>query len=152
MQPSQTPEIADDLRGLSSAVSLWLIVLVGAMAFYFMSPGHEILVQASESWRVAIRVLLAQAILVFSANRHLTDRARFFGARLLTALLTSLPFAFIAIAFWASAPSAGPLRRDGDWGGPESDASAPSRRSGPRYLPAYPGTFVVLQGTETRVR
>jgi hypothetical protein len=102
MELAGMSEKADDLRGLSSAVSLWLIVLVGATAFYFTSSGHEILVQASESWSAAIRLLLAQAMLVFTANRHLTDRAQFFGVRLVTALLASIPLILIAIAFWAS--------------------------------------------------
>ena len=62
---------AEDLRSLSSAVSLWLIVLVCATAFYFTSSGHEILVQASESWSAAIRVLLAQAVLVEPGNANL---------------------------------------------------------------------------------
>ena len=102
MELAGMSEKANDLRGLSSAVSLWLIVLVGVTAFYFTSSGHEILVQTSETWSAALRVLLAQAMLVFTANRHLTDRAQFFGVRLVTASLASIPLVLIAIAFWAS--------------------------------------------------
>lgn len=100
MEIAAKAEKADDLRGLSSALRLWLIVLVGATALYFTSSGQEILVQVSESWGVAIRLLLAQAMLVFAAYRHLTDRAQFSGVRLVTAFLASTPLILIAIAFW----------------------------------------------------
>jgi hypothetical protein len=56
MELAGMSEKANDLRGLSSAVSLWLIVLVGVTAFYFTSSGHEILVQTSETWSAALRV------------------------------------------------------------------------------------------------
>jgi hypothetical protein len=94
---------AHDLRGLSAAVTLWLIILVGVTGFYFTSSGHEILVQGSESWGAAIRILLAQILLVFAANRHLDDRGQFPGARLVTTLLTSTPLVLVGIVYWASA-------------------------------------------------